>query len=114
MPQSAITGRLIEIGYPWVQRLAVEGVALFPSGATFTAQFRASRDSENILATLTTGNGGITRISDTEIELNVSATDTANMTVGKVMFDIVRTDVSPDAHLGFTVTVPVVRPITRL
>jgi hypothetical protein len=33
---------------------------------------------------------------------------------GEVVLDLVRTDLTPDRHLGFLLEIPVVLPVTRL
>lgn len=74
---------------------------------------RADRDSTVVLADLTTGNGGIVRVSDTEIDINLTDTQTAAMSPGSVIADFVRTDLDPNEHLRITIGVPVERPVTR-
>lgn len=107
-------GRVISIGYAWRQRLLFSTTeVMFPAGCTLVMHVRASRVATSVLATLTTENGGLTRISDQEIEILIHAAATAEMRVGTVVADLVRTDVSPDDHLGLTLTVPVQTPVTR-
>jgi hypothetical protein len=111
---TTVLGRAIEIGYEWRQRLVVTADAVpFPSGATFTAHVRASRASSAILSTLTTANDGLVRVNDTSLDIVIPAADTALMTPGSVVMDIVRTDTNPDVHMGFTLTIPTLQPVTR-
>lgn len=103
----------IPIGYQYRLRLQSQGAAtMFPAGATYTAQVRSS-DSGEVLATLTTAGGGFARISDTELDVVMTAAQTQNFPVGSVVFDWVRTD-GTDAHGGYIVTVPTFRPVTRV
>lgn len=105
-------GPAIMIGYAYRLRLEAEG-PLFPAGAAFTGQVRAKLGDADVLATLTSANGGLVRISDQELDLNIAAADTATMPVGSVVIDVVRTDVEPDLHLGFALEIPVMQPVTR-
>jgi hypothetical protein len=104
-------------GYEWRQRLevvpAAGGSAPFPDGVTLTAQVRVKRTDSAPLVTLTTGNGGIVRISDTEIDLVVSGVQSIAWPAGEVILDLVRTDLDPDRHLGIALRVPVMLPVTR-
>lgn len=105
-------GPAIMIGYAYRLRLEAEG-ALFPQGAAFTGHVRAKPGDMDILATLTSANGGLARASDSALDLQIAATDTAGMTAGSVVVDVVRTDVDPDLHLGFALEIPVMSPVTR-
>lgn len=104
-------------GYEWRQRVIVTpsagGSAPFPAGVELTAQVRQTRSAELVLTTLTTGNGGIVRVSDTEIDLIVSGVQSLSWGAGEVILDVVRTDTDPDQHLGFALRVPVVKSVTR-
>lgn len=114
MAISRIEGRVIDAGYAWRQRLQFSTTTImFPAGCTLAAHVRATRSANTILATLTTANGGLTRVSDQEIEILISAAATAPMQAGTVVVDIVRTDVDPDEHLGIALTIPVQIPVTR-
>lgn len=105
-------GPAIVIGYRYKVPIEADA-ALFPAGATFTAHVRSKVTSTDILATLTTANGGLLRISDTQLEITISAAQSAGMAAGTVELDIVRTDVSPIQHLGFALKIPVMQPVTR-
>lgn len=110
----SVEGPEIVIGYPWSIDLYVEarGVVLFPSGVALKAEVRRQADGP-LLASLTTANGGLVRISDASVRIAIAATDTAAMQTGMVSLDLVRTDVSPVAYVGVRLTIPVAAPITR-
>lgn len=116
---SSQAGPAIEIGYPWQIRLSVRArnggtaPAVFPVGCSLQAHVRAERDSDVLLADLTTGNGGIIWVSETEIDLVLTDVQTADMPAGSVVMDFVRTDLAPHEHLRITLGVPVETPITR-
>lgn len=106
------TGRALVAGYEWRQRF-VSPVALFPASASFTAQVRDTPTSPTVLATLTTGNGGLVRVDDTTLEVIISGATSAAWVPSSIVFDVVRTDGTAQ-HLGFRVTVPVQTAVTRL
>ena len=104
----------IMAGYAWTQRVKVtSGSVVFPSGAALTAHVRPSRTAEAFI-TLTTANGGIVRVTDTEIDLKLTAAQSATCAPGTVVLDIARTDATPNVHFGFSLTAPVIQPVTRL
>ena len=105
-------GPAIMIGYAYHLRLEAEGV-LFPEGAAFVGQIRQSPGATKVLATLSSANGGLIRASDHALDLQIAASDTAQMAEGSVVIDVVRTDVNPDLHLGFALEIPVLLPVTR-
>ena len=105
-------GPAIVAGYEY--RLQVEAASLvFPAGCTLTAHVRSKVSDHAIIATLTTANGGLVRMSDTLVEIVIPPEPTANLVAGSIVMDVVRTDVYPDLHLNFTLEIPVVRPVTR-
>lgn len=105
----------IYIGLEWRRRAtAPAGVVTFPNGITLVAHVRAKVSSPATLAELTTENGGITRISDTEIELVISTAQTSAMAVGPVVMDIVRTDGGARVLMAERFTIDVQMPVTRL
>lgn len=120
---ATVKGKIISAGYDWSIRVQFTDVATdFPLGATFRAHVRANVDSKAVLADLTTANGCITRVDNKTIDIKIpgdisktwsvkSAEKPAGLT--SVVFDVVRTDLTPDVYLGFQVTIPVARPITR-
>jgi hypothetical protein len=107
-----VEGPAIVAGYPY--RLQIQGdAALFPEGAVFVAEIRTRVSAPSVIATLTTANGGLLRVSDTVLELAIAAEATAGLGAGSVVLDVVRTDLMPPRHLSFFVEIPVVLPVTR-
>lgn len=102
-------------GYEWRQRLAVLGsdTPVFPVGVTLAAHIRRKRADAAPLATLTSDNGGLLRVSDSEIDIVIGGSISADWPVGEVVLDLVRTDTDPDKHLGIGLRIPVVLPVTR-
>lgn len=101
-------------GYAWAQRVKVtSSSSVFPPDVALTAHVRPSR-TDAAFITLTTANGGIVRVSDTEIDIKLTAAQSATCSPGTVVLDIARTDATPNVHLGFSLTVPVIQPVTRL
>ncbi len=112
MSVSVSEGPAIVAGYEY--RLQIEAESpVFPQGCSLTAQVRARVGDSNIIATLTTANGGLARISDTVIEIVIPPAATAGLPPGSAVMDMVRTDLEPDRHLNFNLEIPVVRPVTR-
>lgn len=111
-----LKGRAIQTGCEWRLKIKITSTALaaFPVGAQFTAQIRRKAEDETALATLTTAAGHITRVDDTSIEVMLPGAMSANWSGGKVVMDIVRTDLSQNVHLGFDLEIPVKRSITRV
>jgi hypothetical protein len=105
-------GPAIMVGYSYALRLEASA-ALFPDGARFVGQVRTKVAADQVLITLSTEAGGFVRISDQELDLNMSANETAVLSVGSVVVDVVRTDLDPDLHLGFALEIPVMLPVTR-
>ena len=105
-------GPAIVAGYEYKLQLEA-GSPVFPAGCTLAAQVRAKVSDNNVVATLTSANGGLARISDAVVEITIPPAATANLSPGSVVMDMVRTDLDPDRHLNFTVEIPVVRPVTR-
>jgi hypothetical protein len=112
MSVSVSDGPAIVAGYEYKLQLEADS-PVFPAGCSLTAQVRAKVSDINIIATLTTANGGLARISDTVVEIIIPSTATAGLPPGSVVMDMVRTDLEPDRHLNFTLDIPVVRPVTR-
>ena len=105
-------GPPIMAGYEWRLRIASD-VAAFPMGCELIAHARRKVTDGAIAAILSTENGGIVRISDTEIEFRLSGAASAGWMAGRAVIDVVRRDVDPDQHLGFMLEVPVMLPVTR-
>jgi len=105
-------GPAIVAGYAYKLQIEAES-PVFPEGCALTAHVRSKVSDSAIIATLTTANGGLARISDTIVEITIPATATTNVAPGTIVMDVVRTDVHPALHLNFTLEIPVVRPVTR-
>ena len=112
MSVSVSDGPAIVAGYEYKLQLEADS-PVFPGGCSLTAHVRARVSDSTIIATLTSANGGLARISDTVIEIVIPPAATANLAPGSVVMDMVRTDLEPDRHLNFTLEIPVVRPVTR-
>lgn len=105
-------GPVILIGYEY--RLQLEAEAdLFPEDATFTGQVRRKVVDSAIVATLSSDNGGVVRRDGRTLEIVLSPEVTATLAPGRVVLDLVRTDVEPDRHLGVLLDIPVALPVTR-
>ena len=111
--QSNIRGKAIQAGYEWRLRVIVKGVGTFAPDATFVCQFRRTPDDEIVQAEISTADDTIRRINHETIELVLPGTDSADWTFDKAFLDVVRTDLGALQHLGFRLTVPVRRAITR-
>ena len=57
--------------------------------------------------------GAIQHITATVLELSLTPSQTAGLSPGRVVLDLVRTDLEPDLHLGFLLEIPVMLPVTR-
>ncbi|MDV7272078.1 hypothetical protein RYZ20_14375 [Thioclava sp. A2] len=106
-------GPIILIGYEYRLQLQAEA-DLFPETATFAGQLRRAVSDSAVLATISTANGGVLRRDARTLEIVVPPEVTASLSPGHVVLDLVRTDVSPDQHLGFLLDIPVSLPVTRL
>ena len=105
-------GPAVLIGYGW--RLQIEAEApVFVEGALYAGQIRERPNATDVLATLTSADHGIMRISDTVLELALRPEKTAGLAPGRVVVDLVRTDLAPNLHLGFLLELPVILPVTR-
>ena len=105
-------GPVILIGYPW--RLHIEAAApLFEVDAQYFGQLRRRRTDPEVLTDLSTEEGGITWISNTVLELSLSVEQTAQLSPGQVVMDLIRRDLTPVMHLGILLEVPVLWPVTR-
>ena len=112
MSVTIVDGPAIIAGYAYRLQIEADG-PLFPEGAVFTAQVRSKVSATSVIATLTTANGGILRVSDTILELVIVPEATAGLGAGSVIADVVRTDLGPPRHLSFFLEIPVVVPVTR-
>jgi hypothetical protein len=112
MSVSISDGPAIVAGYEYRLQLEADS-PVFPAGCALAAQVRAKVSDSTAIATLTTANGGLLRISDMVVEIIIPPTATASVSPGSVVMDMVRTDVDTDQHLNFTLEIPVIRPVTR-
>lgn len=112
MSVSVADGPAIVAGYEYKLQIEADG-PLFPAGCELVAHIRSKVSDSSPVATLSTGNGGLRRISDTIAEITIPPSATAGLAPGSVIMDMVRTDLSPDRHLNFTLEIPVIRPVTR-
>ena len=105
-------GPAILIGYAW--RLQIEAEApVFADGASYTGHIRLKPSDPTLLAELSSADGGIQHITATVLELSLTPSQTTVLTPGRVVLDLVRTDLEPDLHLGFLLEIPVMLPVTR-
>jgi hypothetical protein len=113
MTTSLQEGPVILIGYEY--RLQLEAEAdLFPESASFVGQVRSAITAATVMAELSSAAGSVLRVDDHTLEIVLAPEVTANLVPGMVVLDLVRTDLSPDRHLGFVLEVPVALPVTRL
>lgn len=113
MSTTTTQGKAIVAGYEWRQRLRLSS-AYFPNTATFTAQVRANAKDSTILATMTTAGDAVEWVDARTIDVVIAGATSANWRTASVTFDVVRTDTATPQHLGFSITVPVVQPVTKL
>jgi hypothetical protein len=113
MAGGRVTGS-IKRGLRWSTRLTVTGAAsaYFPTGVLIRSQVRATEYSPTALATLTTENGGITRVSDDAIDLVMTAVQTAEFGIGTVVLDFLRMDSAFPVDYGIKIRVKVDQGIT--
>ena len=105
-------GPVILIGYVWRLQLEAEA-SVFVAGASYAGQLRLKASDPTVLAEITSATGGIQRITDRVLELALTPEQTAGLQPGRVVLDLVRTDLEPDLHLGFLLEIPVMLPVTR-
>lgn len=106
-------GPVILIGYEYRLQLQAEA-DLFPQGASFAGQVRSTISAAAVLAQLSTAMGSVLRLDGRTLEIVLAPDVTASLAPGEVVLDLVRTDLTPDRHLGFLLEIPVVLPVTRL
>ena len=112
MTVSVSDGPAIIIGYEY--RLQIEAdTDFFPAEAQLTGQLRSKVSAAPVLATLSTSNDRIRRISARKLEVVIPPEATATLMPGSAVLDLVRTDLTPPRHLAFLLEIPVVRPVTR-
>ena len=105
-------GPAIVAGYNWSLRIVAD-TAAFPSGVAITGHVRRKIADAAPLVTLSTAAGQIVRVDDFRIDITIPGAASREWAPGDVVMDFVRTDVDPDAYLGFRLTVPVTIPVTR-
>ena len=71
---------------------------------------RATITTASVLAELTSSEGSILRLDDRTIEIILAPELTAGLSPGGIVLDLVRTDLTPDRHLGFLLEIPVALP----
>ena len=113
MTTSLQEGPVILIGYEYRLQLQAEA-DLFPEGASFAGQMRSAISAATVVAELSSATGSVLRVDVRTLEILLVPEVTANLVPGMVVLDLVRTDLSPDRHLGFVLEVPVALPVTRL
>ena len=106
-------GPVILIGYEYRLQLQAEA-DLFPEGASFVGQVRNAVTATTMVAELSTAAGSVLRVDVRTLEIVLTADVTASLAPGGIVLDLVRTDLTPDRHLGFVLEIPVVLPVTRL
>ena len=105
-------GPAILIGYAW--RLQIEAEApVFAEGASYAGHLRLKPSDPTLLAEMSSADGGMQHITETVLELSLTPSQTAVLSPGRVVLDLVRTDLEPDLHLGFLLEIPVMMPVTR-
>jgi hypothetical protein len=80
----------------------------------FSAMLRDRNDTAELLE-LTTANGGwaVTDGPNGEVEMRITADQTAELPVAKLVFDVLRTEVTPGPVWLFAGRFSVKRPVTR-
>ena len=106
-------GPVILIGYEYRLQLQAEA-DLFPEGASFVGQVRNAVTATTMVAELSTAAGSVLRVDVRTLEIVLAPEVTASLSPGGIVLDLVRTDLTPDRHLGFVLEIPVVLPVTRL
>ena len=105
-------GPAILVGYAWLLQIEAEA-PVFVEGASYAGHLRLKPSDPTLLAELTSADGGIQHVTATVLELSLTPSQTASLTPGRVVLDLVRTDLEPDLHLGFFLEIPVMLPVTR-
>lgn len=113
MTTSLQEGPVILIGYEYRLQLQAEA-DLFPEGASFVGQVRSAISTSTVVAELSSAAGSVLRVDVHTLEIVLAPDVTANLAPGAIVLDLVRTDLTPDRHLGFVLEIPVVLPVTRL
>jgi hypothetical protein len=104
-----MSDQAIRPGFAWSCEIEFSGEA-FPENAQFRSQFRASMNSP-VLLDLT---NQIHRVNATTLRIDLTAAQTAGLSIGEVFFDIVRVDLASPAHLRAIFAASVRPSVTRL
>lgn len=85
------------------------------TGWALQAQVRENLDDVTALLDLTTANGGLAITSGVggRFEIRITAVQTALLPVGRVVFDVRRTDITPGPLWLFGGSFKVKQPVTR-
>lgn len=106
----------IEIGFPWpgVQVEVNTTDVIFDAAGSYLADVRAAPLQGPPLFALTTESGELSRVNDQTVNITMLASHTALISpdVTAVVFDIIRTDVTPQQYLYIRLFVSVNVPIT--
>ena len=113
LAESRIRAASIYPGCAWRLGIQVIDAALgdFSADATFIAQVRQSVDGQ-VLFELSSAENEVLAVSSTDLEIYISAEDTALCAPGIVHLDFLRTDLEEPLHLGFQLEIPVRAAIT--
>ena len=109
---STLEGPVILIGYEYRLQLQAD-TALFPEACVLAGQMRTRLAALDVIATLLSATGSLIRIDDYTLEIVVAADVTAALIPGSVVVDFVRTDLTPERPLGFSLEIPVQQSVTR-
>lgn len=92
-----------------------DGVAVNITGWTFRAMIRRQLDDEEELVELTTANGGltITDAANGRVRFALTAAQTELLPVGRVVFDLMRTDPANGPLILCSGKFRVKQPVTR-
>ncbi len=92
-------------GFDWnVVMRVIAAPSLFPVGVKLRAQVRTEPGAA-VLGVLTTDAGHLVRVDNDRIQITIPGSLSAKWAEGTVMFDLVRTDLTPAVHLGLRVKV---------
>lgn len=97
-------------GYESFIELQVEGLSTDPA-ASYVSQVRDIRN-HYVYGSLSTAEGTISTPEEGVLRFRFSEELTSSLPEN-IIFDVVRVDVTPNRHLGFTVAAEVKLPVTR-
>ncbi|MDR3502866.1 MAG: hypothetical protein P4L79_09810 [Legionella sp.] len=113
MSRYVVDGNSIVPGYPWTLTLSIQAnTPYFSNTATYFSYVKQTSDYSTVLAKLSTANGNFVAVDTQNLIVTIPGTLTANLNVSQIVFDLIRTDVSPHAYVGLKLTVPVEQPVT--